>query len=290
MKKLLLNYACFTTGNDLHVMQDADTWSRTKIKILSISIMLPLLTWLINGYLITTQVLHGTIPEGIVAALVFGLIVYVIERIIIMSISLGPLLKTVRYVMAITMAVISSLTIKVVLFNKDLMHQYALENPVREKTVSVNLELQYKPKLDAAKDLIKGYQYQYNDLMDKAKKEAVGIGSGRKGVGRIVKYYTDQANSVQQNLVVPAQARLDGLEKEIDGKVKQQLKEELDNLGFLTQINILLDMSFKTPAGIFIFTVLFILFFCIECVVLFVKDGLELSPQEKAKLRLIQYG
>jgi len=181
----MLKFCCFITGDEYNLIKDETPLSRKKIRLFAISIIIPVLMWGINSYLLVSQVLHKSISAAIITSIISMIIIFVIEKSIVMS-NGSRVIAIFRLFLGLTIAILGSLGFDEVIFQNDIDTQMA-ENKrefIESSMIKFKSELAIK-NFEKEKELSE-LKNQWDAAVSEAIKEADGTGgTGNPNVGKI---------------------------------------------------------------------------------------------------------
>lgn len=285
----MLRFYCFLTGDQYTMLVEDTPKSKQKVMLMANALLVPVITWAINGYLLAYQVFETSVVIAIITSLICAFLIFLVERIIIMATS-DPGMKRFRIVLGICAAFLGSLALDEVVFKKDIDHQltrnketYA-ENRAQEegqKFDSINLMTFKLQTLNKAKDDLDAAYQTVIIEMD-------GKGSGTKGVGKITAEKKGIADKREKDLA-HHQTSYDSLlvaKALAMSKVKEEAKSEYNN-GLIIRIGAMFQLVFGNILMFLAYLAFTILMFCLEFIVVWVKLKTPESNYER-RVKLIE--
>lgn len=249
----LLKTSCFLTGDDYYrVSQLNDPESNKKIQQLAGTMLLPMVLWIISVYLIMLKVFHVEWFLSLIGALCVGLILFIIERSIVLSTSVNWQTKSMRFTLALCLALVGSFFIDEVIFAKDIDNQLMVSG---EKKVMENAQAQKdkaqannrKLDEDYENNVIKPKQQM---ILEKEKalekqtqvvnEESGGQATGVRGAGSATRSKAEQAEKIRADLKI-LRAELKVAEENRPNRETLWMKSIQDNNPVETAVN-----AFKT--------------------------------------------
>ncbi len=183
----MLKTACFLTGDNYTLVATDTPASKKKVVALGLAMMVPVLIWVFNGFMLAFQVLKAGLVWSIITALVCGTIIFFIEKLIVMA-NGNRCLTGFRICIGFIVALLGSIAIDEVVFKNDI--------DISVAALKVKSIIQSKD--DAAKDFMElnGYknlnrliseaQTKYDNAEKAVIDEANGTyGTGKRGAGKI---------------------------------------------------------------------------------------------------------
>jgi len=277
------------TGDDFQMLNSDTPSSKKKVSALAISIFIPTMLWFVNGFLLSNEVMGKSIGSSIMVGLVAAFMIFLIEKLIIMS--NGSIALTIfRGILAFLVAILGSVFLDEVIFVKDINQQ-----------LSINKELlldqkQSKTKQKYSGDIVKSEQEvaeKYNTWQSRqveAQKEADGSGgSGRKGVHTITRLKLDNA-TINHSDYEEAKSELDALNSRINQEQKKNMSEiesSFENNALLNRIKAMFDLVVSDVYMLIIYVIITLVLFALEFLVIFFKITMKKTNYEY-RLELIE--
>ncbi len=81
----MIKIACFLTGDQFSLVSVDTPESRKKIIALAMDMMVPVVIWFLIGYMLTHVVLQNSLLLGILAGITCATMIFIIEKLVIMS-------------------------------------------------------------------------------------------------------------------------------------------------------------------------------------------------------------
>lgn len=258
-------YFCFILGED---REESSGWHSTTLaraKAYAISIHLPILIWLVIGYLLSIRIFGLSDQAGLVVSAICGLTIFLIERLVIaapksIAISIG------RLVIALVVGIIGSAGFDLVIFDKEINEQLKVSEYQK-------LSDRYKILIDSQAAEVEERRNQWKLAEGKAQCEANGTcGSGVRSIGPVYReakrhadvLRADFQRAEQQLQTIKANFVFDSNALETDGTISS-------SAGLLARIKALHQYVFTDAVTFAAWVILFLLVTCIELMVVFVK-------------------
>ncbi len=118
------------TGDSFEILQRYDSNSRRKISLFSSVILLTSLVWFMTAFLIGYSVLDHSLFNSLLIGLVAFVIIFTVERSIVISSSKSGWILLLRFVMAICVAVLASTFLDLVMFKSDI------DNEIKKREIA----------------------------------------------------------------------------------------------------------------------------------------------------------
>ena len=181
----MLKFCCFITGDEYNLIKDETPLSRKKIRLYAISIIIPVLLWGINSYLLVSQVLHKSISAAILTSIISMIIIFVIEKSIVMS-NGSKVIAIFRLFLGLTIAILGSLGFDEVIFQNDIDTQLAENKREFIESSMMNFKGELAGKNYEKEKELAELKNQWDAAVSEAIKEADGTGgTGTPNVGKI---------------------------------------------------------------------------------------------------------
>ena len=257
--------------------------SKRKIALYANCLLVPVILWFINGYLLVKNVLEGSMFTALLTAFISGFIIFLIERAIVMSNGSKPIFWF-RIILGFVIASLGSISLDEVIFKHDIDNQVALHKQTEIDNAVQKVEQQYENQITKQESIVNQKAFEWNQSLKDAKSEADGTGgSKQKMVGKIALLKMDIASKQQSDY----QKENDKLEEIIvlmdTAKNNAKLKAESDFNGnaLLARIRAMFDLIAKDKfmLGVYILFTLFL--FCLEFLVVKIKIGSKYSIDEE---------
>ena len=193
-----------------------------------LAISLVVMIEIFAGYYNASNTFHIPAPMTYVAALVWGLIIYTIDVLIIRSPS-NNWVKVCRLIIGLVIALIGSFTVDSAIFKKEIDFQLR-ENA---KTRIANF---YDVEISNQKNEVNSRYADWNDKLKVATTEAEGGSrTGIVGVGAVYKAKKQTADTAQEQYLISDQ-KLNKLENEKKDALNDSYTKAVKEAGFLDHI------------------------------------------------------
>ncbi|MBV6479131.1 MAG: hypothetical protein HGGPFJEG_01892 [Ignavibacteria bacterium] len=282
MNFLKLN--CLITGDRFEDVKNETPESKKKIRMYSMLIFLPVMLWMLQGYLLVNSVMSFDFIYAAITSLISGIVVFCIDRSIIMS-NGGPFLKYSRVVLGIIIAIIGAFVLDEVIFKSDIQRQL-------EENNRIFIAQEVKKWEEQNSSLIEKKRIFVDDLKNSTEKlrqvfidEMNGTyGTKVKGAGKIAteKYllYQDEKRKYEIN-----KSELDQMISEYV-KNKETFKNELVKVSLdgllLNRIKAMFDLIFNSMPMLICWILFTLIFIAIELMIVIVKLSGKKTSYEKS--------
>lgn len=269
----MLKFNCLVTGEDYNLVKNETPDSRKKIQMFANLMFLPVILWSIQGYLIITIIMKGTFLTAILTSFIAGLMVFIIERSIIMS-NGGKLIFMTRLMLGLLIAVIGALIIDEIIFKNDIERQleenkrnYVTEEVIKweeANTSNINLQSQITDEADSHR------RHAMQNFLD----EINGTGgTGNRGVAAVAK----EKYKIYENLNYAFESEKSKLDllKTNHETGKSELRDKLERMSdeglLLHRIQAMFDLLFKNKIMLVFCSFFTLVFVIIELLVVILK-------------------
>ncbi len=285
----MLKFYCFITGDQYSMLVEDTPKSKQKVALMANALLLPVLAWAINGYLLTRQVLETSWGVALFTSFICAFVIFLVERIIIMS-TTSEGMKRFRIVLGVCVALLGALALDEVIFKCDIDHQinknkgqYA-EKRAHEAGVSFDTLNGMAGRLQS----ISQGKSNIGVAEQIAINEMDGKGSGVRGAGKIAQKKLDIAAN-RKIAVALEQQSYDSLilaKTTAMNLAREEAKAGYKD-GLMIRVKALFQLVFSDWGMGIAYVVLTVLMFCIEFIVVLVKSKTPESNYER-RVKLIE--
>lgn len=288
----MLKTACILTGDNYQLLAGETPASKKKVVAMSLALMVPVLIWVFNGFMLSFQVLKAGFGWSILTAFICGVIVFVIEKLIIMA-NGNSWLTLVRICIGLIVSLLGSIAIDEVVFREDIDISVA---EIKEQTIAKakdtkDIEFRKLKQYGNLEKNIADAKQKFNSAEESALAEADGTkGTKTRGVGEITLLKNQKAlerkadrNSLlaQKNLLDKAKDSL----VNISGKKAESFFKEH---ALLTRIKALFHLVVRDNYMLSIYILFTLLMFFFEFLVVILKLTWKKTNYER-KIEMIEY-
>ncbi len=278
----MLKYYSLIIGENPEYTKTFQPASKRKIALYANCMMVPVILWFINTFLLVSHVLEGSMFSAIVAATIAGFIIFLIERAIIMSNGSKPIFRF-RILLGFIIASLGSISMDEVIFKHDIDNQVTVYRQYEINNALKRVEEDFTLKIANQQAIVAQKTTEWNQALKDAKSEADGTGgSGRKGVDGITKIKMSIASKLESDYNAE-NVKLSALQSNLESERNNaKLKAESDFNGnaLLIRIRAMFDLiaQDKFMMGVYILFTFFL--FCLEFLVVLIKAGSKNSIDE----------
>ncbi|NPA43282.1 MAG: DUF4407 domain-containing protein [Chlorobi bacterium] len=295
---------CFLTGYNCKLLRQCSEASYKKLKKYVSGMIIAMIIWFAVGFLLSREYFHASLLQAVFMGGLFAILVWHVERIIILSLGKNPVNMIIRPLLGLVMAVVGATIIDQVIFAEDIE---------REKIFTVQSEV--KQLLPARTHEIRREIARLDSAITakEAEREALIKELERRPVISVptVQVVRDSAgNIIRRSVTVhkrenPKFEMYEGLEKQLETlkkrrdslstelfRLREQLEKELrERKGFLDDLKIMKNILVKNKAALIVWGFWFALLLIFELLVVTTKmfdsetdyEYLVLKMNERAK-------
>lgn len=278
----MLKYYSIIIGENPEYTKHFQPASKRKVALYANCLIVPVILWFINSYLLVSHVLEGSFLSAILTAFVAAFIIFLIERAILMSNGSKPIFWF-RILLGFIVASLGSISMDEVIFKHDIDNQITQYKQDQINRAGKKVESDYQKRIVIQQAIVNQKDSEWKQSLKEAKSEADGTsGSGKQGVDKIAVLKMNVANK-QESDYQKENSKLEFLKNSLEeAKVNATIKAESDFNGnaLLLRIRSLFDLiSYdKFMLGVYVLFTLFL--FCLEFLVVLIKIGSKTSIDE----------
>ena len=289
----MLKYYSIIIGENPEYTKHFQPSGKRKIALFANCLMVPVILWFINSYLLVSHVLEGSFFAAILTAFVAGFIIFLIERAIVMSNGSKPIFWF-RILLGLIVASLGSISMDEVIFKHDIDNQVAYYKQVESDNAVQRVESEYQDQIAKQQSIVSQKESEWQQSLKDAKSEADGTGGSRqRGVSKISTLKLNIAGK-QEADYNNENTKLALLKTNIDAEkinAKQKAEADFNGNALLIRIRAMFDLIAKDKfmCGVCVLFTLFL--FCLEFLVVLIKIGSKNSIDEdleKAREQLLR--
>lgn len=283
----MLRISSFLTGEDYSMLRNSTPLSKKKVHSLATVLLLPVIMWFATGFMLVSNVLGFGIATAIGVALFISLVIFLIERNIIMASGRGLIIM--RILIGLITALLGSIALDEVIFEHDIEQQLVLNKEEMIKNRMIQADSLYASDINNLRQEVESKKVVWYDALKKARQEADGTGgSGHVGVSAITRMKLGQADELKKNYLA-ASDELNILVAKRDNEkheITLNIEESFSSHALLLRIKALFDLV-KADQYMLIVYILFTAFlFFIEFAVVLMKLGWKKTHYERKLLAM----
>jgi len=289
----MLKFYSIIIGENPNYIATFQPGSKRKIALYANCLLVPVILWFINGYLLVRNVLEGSFFIALLTAIIAAFIIFLIERAIVMS-NGSKSIFWFRITLGLVIASLGSISLDEVIFKHDIDNQITQYKVDQINRASKKVESEYHKQIALQQAIVNQKDSEWKQSLKDAKSDADGTGgSKQRGVGKIVALKMDVANK-QESDYQKENSKLEFLKSSLEeAKINATRKAESDFNGnaLLLRIRAMFDLisNDKFMLGVYVLFTLFL--FCLEFLVVLIKVGSKPSIDEdleKAREQLLR--
>lgn len=281
----MLRIATFMTGDNYCLLKKDTPGSRRKVIGLAIAMTVPVLAWLISGFLLASKVLGLGLLSAIITGITCSTIIFLLEKMIVMSKG-GGLLSFFRILMGLILAMLGSLSLDEVVFHDDISLSVARMKVLQAVNASDSARIEFE-RLNGYQDIrarIQESKARYENAESDVLNEANGTyGTGKVGVGKITALKERKAIDRRIDLenTYAELVKLDSAKAIYIENARQLALNTFSENGLLTRIKALADLVKSDGWMMFTYILFTLLMLLIEFLVVIFKSNWGITNYER---------
>ena len=245
----MLKLCCFITGDDYQMVKKETPASKKKIASLVSALFIPVAMWTINIILVALLILESSLTVAIISGLVAGMLIFSIERNIIMS-NGSKAIMGFRILLGLIIALLGSIAFDEIIFKNDIDQKLATINIDQIEAAKEEVRDRYKPIIENQQASVSQKFAIWQKSEEDVAREAEGNSrSGLRGVGAITdekrriaeanrKEYETSKNDLKQHNQERDAAVMDA---------GSQIESSINQNVMLLRIKALFELVFEDP-------------------------------------------
>jgi hypothetical protein len=279
----MLKFWSFLIGKDWQTVKTYRKSSQDKIKLFGSILLIPVVLWGLNGYLMSREIFESGLGSSILVGLVLSFIIYLIERSILLAQS-NPVINRLRILLGLIVAILGSLTMDEVIFKNDIdnmMQTYKVEI-VDEETQK--WDTLYLGRIDSISRIVNFKTSVYKQRSDEYYLEIEGkANSGVGGDGPMAKQKLEMMNRAYEDLKSDQEVlkKIESEWRENREFAKKDSRESFNDKGLLMRMKALFRLILSDWVSFIVFFLYFLLVLIMETLVIIMKKFTPLSVDEE---------
>lgn len=269
----LFNLCSRLVGEDPKYTAHFHPSSKRKIVLYANAMMIPVLLWFANGYLLTREVLEAPLWTALVTAIFASLTIFIIERSIIMS-NGSKVIMYFRLLLGLLIAFLGSLCLDEVIFKNDIDLKIADYRATTIEQASTSSASRYEKQIKELEILVLDKRNDWVDAQKHASEECDGTGGSRIARrGPICEMKIENARQLQVDYNREAE-KLTVRNVQRDSVLALAKTEALlsfNEKGLLLRIRALFDLVRNDPIMMIAYIGFTLLIFLLEFLVVLIK-------------------
>ncbi len=247
--------------------------SKRKVALYANCILVPVILWFINGYLLVSHVLGGNYWSALLTATIIALIIFIIERAVVMS-NGNKWIAVFRISLGLIVAFIGSICLDEVIFKNDIDNQVAtykqtsIDDAIKKADVKCQSSIALQQKIVNQKSTV------WTNALNDAKGEADGTsGSGIANVGAITELKMNIATDLKKDYDT-ALSKLTSLKNSLEKERTMAIKKAEANFkgnALLLRIRAMFELLGKDTFMLIVYIMFTAFLFLIEFLVVIIK-------------------
>lgn len=290
----MLKYYSIIIGENPKYTATFQPASKRKIALYANCLIVPVILWFINGYLLVNNVLEGSPSAAILTAFIAAFIIFIIERAIVMS-NGSKSIFWFRIGLGFIVASLGSISLDEVIFKHDIDNQVALYKQAEIDSSVLKVERNFQNQIGLQQSIVAKKYGDWQSRLDDVNTEMKGgpKSSGYKGKGAIAKENIHMASLLQSDYI-SEKSKLVSLTSSVDTATthaKTNAEANFNSNALLLRIRAMFELIAKDKFmfGVYILFTLFLFF--LEFLVVIIKIGSKNSIDEdleKAREKLLR--
>lgn len=287
----MLKTACTLTGDNYQLVANDTPASKKKITAMALAMMVPVLIWVFNGFMLSWQVLETGLGWAVLTGVACGIIVFFVEKLIVMA-NGNRYLTIFRICIGVIVAALGSIAIDEVVFKKDIdtsvvkLKGNAVQQARDEAATDFETEHGYT-QLNADIAIAKTmHESAEKAVID----EANGTyGTGRRGAGKITALKEKKATErkAQLDKLLAAKTKLEEEKQQAIEAAGEKRRESYSENALLIRIKALFSLVKQDGYMLITYLLFTLLLFFFEFLVVVLKLTWKETNYEK-KLEMIE--
>lgn len=290
----MLKLNCKIIGEQYEYVKHYQPGSKRKVSLYASCIMIPVILWFINSFLLISNVLNGSFFIALITALIAASIIFLIERVIIMSNGSQPIFWF-RILLGFIVATLGSISFDEVIFKHDIDNQVSTYKNSSIENAGNEIEKQYQNKINVQQNVVNDARLLWSQSLNEAKKEADGTGGSRqKNVGKIAEFKMKIANMNEADYIIENNKLNAILSSASVAKSEAQIKAAADfkESALLLRIKAMFELISQNRYMAAVYILFSLLLFCLEFIVVLIKTSSKNSIDEdleKEREKILRY-
>jgi hypothetical protein len=279
----MLKFYSILIGENPEITKHYQPASKRKIALYANCLMVPVILWFINSYLLVRHVLEGGVIAALLTALIAAFLIFIIERAIIMS-NGGRAIFWFRVFLGLIIASLGSISMDEVIFKNDIDNQVAIYKQKAIESAGSSKEKEFLNEITKQEAIVNQKDEELKQARKGAFDEAGGTaGSGIRGAYKIANFKLNIASKVETGYN-KENDRLSVLRNSLETeKANAKFKAESDFNGnaLLLRIRAMFDLIAQDGFMLGVYVLFTLFLFCLEFLVVVIKMSSTVSIDEE---------
>lgn len=287
----MLKTACFFTGDNYNLVAADTPASKKKVTAMAIAMLVPIMIWLFNGFMLASQVLESSLWWSIVTGLVCGTIVFLIEKLIVMANGNGWL-TVIRICIGTIVGLLGSMALDEVVFKNDIDISVALlkESGIGDAKKAAAEHYMQLNEYSTLNKNIADAKLNFDNAEATAIAEADGTnGTKNRGVGNVTRLKNKKAEDRKADWVklMTYKQQLDVEKENLVDLAGIKFMKSYNGNAFLIRIKALFRLVIEDAFMLFVYIFFTALMFFFEFLVVLLKLTWKKTNYER-KMEMIE--
>ena len=278
----MLKYYSIIIGENPKYTATFQPASKRKIALYANCIIVPVILWFINGYLLVSNVLEGSLLSSFITAILASFIIFLIERAIIMSNGSRPVFWF-RIFLGFIVASLGSVSMDEVIFKHDIDNQVAHYKQAEIDSAERKAEKDYQNQINVQQISVnqKGNEWTQSLKDAKAESDKTG-GTHQRGVGPVTNFKMRVADQQQTDYRTENNKLTELIANRTIAvsNAKSMAERNFNGNALLIRIRAMFDLIAKDKFMLGVYVLFTLFLFCLEFLVVLIKIGSKNSIDE----------
>lgn len=259
------------------------TRSRSKAKLLNLSLAIPVLLWFWNGFFIAQTAMSKPLLICIGTGLMCAFLVFLIEKTIVESTSQSIIVMLARILLSLAISIVGVIGLKLALYSPDIEQVIQKKQITKEDSLVKSFDRQSVQRKERFADDLKFRTAETVRLENELTRELQRRGREGDGpIARAIRRELDTARVYEKR----AELALKTLEDTLLAEKGRFIQAAKTPWGLKERLIILEQIVFQNGFNTLFFIALTFVLWMMEIVLIFVKYTEPLTPEEDIKRRL----
>ena len=285
----MLHFSCLVTGDDYQMVKKETPASKKKIVSLVSALFIPVTMWIINVVLVALQVLESSLTAAILSGLIAGMLIFFIERNIIMS-NGSKVIMAFRIFLGLIIALLGSLAFDEIIFKNDIDQKLAKNKIELVHATKEEIRTGYGLMIEAQEQSLSKKYLTWQASLKAVADEADGSGGSKTRGVDIITREKEKIAIINEGEYRNAVDQLEKLKSECqteENNVGEQVESSFSQNAMLFRIKALFELVLEDPWMMLVYCLVTLFLFFLEFIVVLLKLYLPMTNYEK-KIQLIE--
>jgi hypothetical protein len=282
----MLKFYSLLLGENPRYVATFQPASKRKIILYANCLMVPVILWFINSFLLVSHVLGGSIFTALTTGVIAAFIIFLIERAIIMA-SDSKVILIFRVCLGFIVATLGSVSFDEVVFKADIDNKVAEYKSKASEAAIKNVSARYSENIAKHRTSVEEKSKNWNNSLKDAKEESDGTGGSRqKMVGEIANLKLKIAERHEADYTADKERLNNLLEASEQDKIKakSQVEANFNDKALLLRIRAMFDLVREDTVMLIVYILFTTLLFLLEFLVVIIKMCSKKSIDEELEV------